>query len=331
MSAFAARVAGIGLASPLGLYSAAAIAAARAGLTRVQIFDGVVGRGDDVRVSRLVEDDREDRASRMALLAAHAFREALAPVSNHSRYRIPCWLSLPQGIDPGGLLPTAQTVLHATVDMGRAGFFVAMQQAMALLERGGTPLVVVAGIDSLVDRPTLEQLALANRILGRSNPDGIIPGEGVACVVLGAPSAVPRNATLGHVLPPQTAVEPIPYNDRSGPASNGRALGRIFRTLAGQTGRRVDEVFAGVTTEAFYGRELSHACLRAPSLMPEPLRTHNVSEAFGDLGAAAGAIALVSAIGSFRGCLRRPAANTSSLVYASSDDGWIGGCIARAA
>ena len=331
VTAFAARVAGVGLASPLGLYSAAAIAAARAGITRIKVFDGAIGRGDDVRVSMLVDVDGEDRASRAAFFAAHAFREALAPLSNQGFPPIPCLLSLPRNIDPEPLLPAGQAAVHATVDMGRAGFFVAMQQAIAVLERGAAPLVVVAGIDSLVDRSTLEQLVGANRVLGRSNPDGLIPGEGVACLLLGTPTAVPRHVSLGCVLSPHTAIEPIPFTDRSGRASNALALGRVFKGLARQAGQQVDEVFAGVTTEAFFGRELSHAYLRAPSLMPEPLRTLNVAEAFGDLGAAAGAIALVSALGSFRKSLRRPVPNASALAYASSDDGWTGGCIARAA
>ena len=315
-----ARVVGVGLASPLGLRCGAAIAAARAGITRFAIAEEMPG---DVRISMLRSVPMPDaRVDRMACLVGHALREALARVGRTIKRRLPCVVALPDGVDPRSLRLDARVDLHRAITSGRAGFFFALRDALRLLCTETTPWVVVAGVDSLVDRETLRRLADANRVLGRSNTDGICPGEGAACLLLGTAATVPHEATLAHVHAPSTAVEPIPFHAGPATISNARGLASVFRDLSAQAGARVDEVFAGVTGERFFGRELSHAYLRVPSLMPEPMRTNVVADALGDVGAAAGAVATAAAIASFRS--RRP--NATALAYASSDDGTIGGC-----
>lgn len=345
MSTFRPRVAGIGLSCPVGLRCAPALAAIRAGITRIQLCEHVIGRGDTVSASMLLEPPLpEDRVGRAGFFARHAVAEALGSVQWNPDEPIPCVLALPEpgsnDLDWRALasmlteLPLANgrkatVALHRPITQGRTGVFAALQATFAMLESGRDPLVLIGGVDSQADLNSLNALVSANRVLGPANPDGVCPGEAAACVVLGHPKAVPSHKSMAMVTLPATAIEPISFRRADGRVSNAQGLGQVFRNLLARVGERVDEVFAGTTTEGFFGREFSHAYLRAPLLMPEPLRIQNVGQALGDVGAASGAVALVQAIAS----LERPSSarstdgNRSALAYASHDSGHVGGCV----
>lgn len=344
-----ARVAGIGMACPVGLRSRPAIAAMNAGITRFFERDDVVGPGGPARASMLMERPLPLlRAERAAFFARHAVAEALSVPVDASRHPLTCVLALPGSevgprIDPGVLMraldgiPTgagtpARLVLHRAVEEGRAGFFLALEAAIALLALGRERLVLVVGVDSCVDTQTLTALAERNRIGSRANLDGIIPGEGAGCVLLGHPSAVSRQQTLALLPANAVAREPVPFAAGGSKTSTAEGLAAVFRTLWLDTRARADEVFAGTTGEVFFGREFAHAYLRNAALMPEPLRQRGLGAALGDVGAAAGAICTVHAIVRLgpAGPGNRGTPNRSSLAYASSDHGLVGGCVVAA-
>lgn len=338
----------IGLACPVGLRAGPALAAIAAGVTRFQRCEHVVGRGDAPSASMLLEPGLpDDRTARAGFFARHAIVDALESSRWDGDAPIPCVLALPEAgpedLDPAALAAvigplrlahgrTAALSFHRVVCEGRVGMFAALAAAFSLIESGREPVVLIAGVDSLVDSRSLTTLVDTNRGLGPANLDGVCPGEAAGCVVLAHPRSLPRARALASITRPCTALEPAPFRRGGGGLSNAHGLAQVLRGLAAQGGERVDEIFAGITTEGFFGRELVHACLRAAGLVPEPLRVRVVGAALGDVGAAAGAAALVQAIASMGRPSpdRRTPANHRALAYASDDSGRVGGCIVHA-
>lgn len=331
-----AQVIGVGMACPVGLHSRAALAAMHAGVVRFVEVDDLVGPGGPVRASRLATlDHAATRTERATALARRAVQEAL---SGHEEAlaarRLPCFLALPE---PGFGAPIARdpitdVLAEVATDSGvrlqferiaaagRAGAFEALAAALTLLARGEEMFALVAGVDSLVDAQTLAELADSDRLLGRTNLDGVIPGEGAACVLLGRPGAAARGRVLAQVVAAAVGREPQPFllaGDRIGA---GEGLSAVFRRLRADVDGRVDQVFAGTSGQLHFGREFSHAYLRNEALMPEPLQCEPLSHALGDVGAAAGAICMVQAVG-------RLSLQLTGLAYASSDSGLVGGCV----
>ena len=345
MPAVIARAVGLGLACPLGLRSRPAITAMAAGITRFVEREDVASADGPVKASMLhALDPRWPRADRIAWLARHALTEVLAGLSEVGP--LPCVLALPAPevgprVDMQALrraLADVRTASGARVQLvlsqrpieeGRAGVFQALETALALLALGRERLVLVGGVDSLVDHATLDALARRNRLLGRTNPDGIIPGEGAAFVLLGHPSVVARQHTLALVRSVAVAREPQPFATQGATISTSAGLSAAFRTLRMELGERTDEVFAATTGEVYFGREFAHAYLRNAALMPEPLRHTPISGSLGDAGAASGAIALVQAIARLGppGPGNRGGSVRLCLAYGSSDAGLVGGCV----
>ena len=336
MAAVVAHVAAIGLACPLGLRSQPALAAMAAGITRFVEVDNIDEADGSLKASLLgALDPALARAERIAWFGRLALAEALAGVEDPSP-ALRCVLSLPaRGVGPpidvaalqhaltDRLAPSAMQV----IEEGRGGVFQALAAALVTLEREGS--VVVGGVDSLVDPSTLATLASRRRLLGRTNLDGIIPGEGAAFVLLTHPTESPRRPPLALIHNVAVAREPQPFLAASPTIGGSSGLSAVFRTLGAGFSERVDEVFAATSGEVYFGREFTHAYLRNAALMPEPLRHNQLSAVLGDVGAAAGAIALVQAIARLgpRGPGNRGRPARLCLAYGSSDTGLVGGCV----
>jgi 3-oxoacyl-[acyl-carrier-protein] synthase-1 len=207
--------------------------------------------------------------------------------------------------------------------------FEALELATAMLDGGVAPLVLVAAVDSRVDTQTLAALANSNRLESSANLDGYIPGEAAACVLLGTASAVSPAQVLATIVGLARAREHRPLVLDPAGVATAEGLAALFRQLRHGFGARVDEVFAATTGERYYAQEFAHASLRNAALMPEPLRLCSIAASLGDLGAAAGAVALVRAVvragPSQAGNRNEP--NAASLIYGSGDDGALGGCV----
>lgn len=345
MPALTAHVIGLGMACPVGLCSATALAAVRAGIVRISEREDVVGPDGPVRahaLSTLAAD--ATRSERALALARHAVQEATAGLHDPPA-PLRCFLALPEpglgpGIDPGALTRALRPVTSSGAPVplelrpadvfatGRAGVFQALAAAASALADEPRRPCLVGGLDSLADRASLRALAARNRLLGPTNLDGILPGEGAAFVLLAHPLATARRPIVARLLAVHTAAEPVPLALATTRTSAALGLTAVFRELRAVHPGRVDEVFAGTTGEVYFGRELSHAYLRNEPLMPEPFRVQPLGAALGDVGAAAGAISLVRALASLAPEAARLEPRRSGLAYGSSDGGLVGGCIA---
>ncbi len=82
---------------------------------------------------------------------------------------------------------------------GRVSAAVALLNARTLIYQGGHHHVLIAGVDSFLNGPTLAAFEARERLLTSQNSNGFIPGEGAAAVVLAAPfaSEEPQLACIG--------------------------------------------------------------------------------------------------------------------------------------
>ncbi|WP_181234152.1 beta-ketoacyl synthase N-terminal-like domain-containing protein [Enhygromyxa salina] len=204
--------------------------------------------------------------------------------------------------------------------------FHALALARDQLFAGAVDLALVGGADSLVTTDELQQLARDNILLGKSNPDGLIPGEGAAFFLLarrGEPGALATIETvaLGQELEPRSMGGP--------PRAAG--LTRLFAQLRGTGAARAEVVVSALAYQRWWAREFSHAYLRNAALMPEPLVAVAPSSGLGDLGAAAGGVALATAVWEFHPLVARRGARVldRALVYGCTDSGTLGACLLR--
>ncbi|MCA9699711.1 MAG: hypothetical protein KC431_19450, partial [Myxococcales bacterium] len=241
------RAAALGMACPLGLRLRPALAAIHAGISPFFDHETFVGPGGPARVAML-DDPRvpTTRHGRAAFFLRHAVAESLASLAaadDLAQRPLACILALPQPglgpqLDPAALMRElegltlasglpAKLRLHGAVTEGRAGIFAALETALALLTLGREPLILLAGVDSLVDDETLHALADRNLLMGRSNFDGVFPGEGAGCVVL---TVDPRQRPLAYLLANAVAREPEPFVDvaATGKISGAQGLAAVF-------------------------------------------------------------------------------------------------------
>jgi len=316
----------------------------RAGLQRyIEVEEVSDGAGEPARACWLEALDEEERLERALWFA----REALVELTEEWRALggsfpepVPTFIAGPDpylGPAPSSeelrrrlvrCLPEGLQVLlgpAGVIDGGRAALFEAMRRALALLASGRYPMVLVGGLDSAACPSVLRALVDENRLLGKLNGDGLLPGEGAAFLLLASPRQLSARQALGLVLGVTTAQDPHPFAGQE--PNRGDGLTRVFRDLTASFRARADEIFSAQPSEGFWGRELNYAYLRNPTLMPEPMRTTLVGAELGDTGSAAGAIALVLALESFRPPIFPRPIGRSALVYASADEGLVGACV----
>lgn len=339
-------IAGASLVCPLGLYSQAALAAMRAGISRFERLDE-----PEATVSRLARvAPTATRGERMIALTRYALSEIGKSIKQYKLYSLPVFLALPEKdssarYDELALIDVLKQELIAHAELqpvlpfecvsfcDRAGLFRALNRAARFLQQEHYPAALVGGIDSLVDPETLSELAARGCLLGGTNLDGRIPSEAAGFFLVQPPQYRGPHPALARILAVEEDQDLKPYSQvQAGEAlTNAEGLTRVFHRLSRFYQARTDGVFSAQPGEGFWGREFSYAYLRNAALMPEPLRMESVGSEIGDTGAAAGGVALLRAIASF--CPPKwscQPACASALVYGSSDSGAIGACLIEA-
>jgi len=199
------------------------------------------------------------------------------------------------------------------VRIGHDGFMAVLQAACALLERGEATCCLLGAVDSAVDRGYIHWLEQTGRLRSRQQPNGLAPGEAAAfCFVA-------RKSTLS--APDSALVEfgPVGRYQESNPwylgqATIGDGLTNAVRHAIG--GRTIDACYADLNGESWRSAEWDYAYLRNGKHFAHPLDIRHPSEAWGDIGAASGAmLTLMAAWDLQEGML----GHQSALVCASSD------------
>ncbi|PRP95829.1 3-oxoacyl-(acyl carrier protein) synthase [Enhygromyxa salina] len=331
----------VGMAGPVGLYSAAALAAMRAGLTQFELDDEI-----DFSISKSSYlEPGASRAQRTLALMEIAFAEMLRALVELGLTSIPLVLALPSPEEHGRTIqaqaskalsrmsaengaPPIDVSNRGGVVAGRAGTMHALSLARELLDGDKVPFVLVGAMDSLVDSVTVEQFDRAGLLLSPESPDGRIPGEAAVFLLVSNEhrSARAQILALDHLQHPESFAAYL-----HGQASaHARGLTELFARLSRGLDGRVEGVFSGQPHGEFWGREFSYAYLRNAPFMPEPLYHRDVGAELGDVGAAAGAVAILQAMDELNPSPRLYLApRETALVYAVSDRGDFGGCVLR--
>jgi 3-oxoacyl-[acyl-carrier-protein] synthase-1 len=331
-----------GIATPLGLSSQATSCAIAAGLTGFTTTEARDRAGDPARASRLAQLGAETpREDRMLFLARHALAECLAELDPRRLTSIACYLALPEShgrpFDEAYVVRGVRDLAGAQLPLdwsarplrlGRAGVFHALEAATGLIASGRAPLALIGGVDSHCDRGSLRHLIQHDRILGRHNLDGLIPGEGAGFVLLARRDASHAfGPPRGQLLSAATARDALPFGQRSPLPAVGltTAFRQLRRAHAGQP--RPQLLYSCQTAESFWGRELNHAYLRNGELMPEPFRTTTIADSLGDAGAASPVVQLAMACRGLAMGARAGRPISHAIVYGAADHGEVGACI----
>ena len=334
--ASAIAILGAGLDNALGTSLPAVSAAHRAGLSAYREQDwlpsGVDGRPLLCATHGLLPPGAAID-ERMLSLARRPLAEALHPVRERlqtSGARVGVFLALPPyrpGWDEGrklALLKTWFTSLpfpflrdHSGIlETGHHGAISLLRQACAALESGAVELCLVGGIDSWIDIELLDWLDRQGRLKGEESPQGLVPGEGAAFLVLGTTGTAQRLGApiLGRLLAVGEAVDPTPWH--LGGAIRGDGLATLLRELLHPELPIAEMTLADLNGESWRVDEWIIAYLRSAARHGEPLDLRHPADGWGDLGAASGAALVALAIHELR---RDPYGPGTALVWTASD------------
>lgn len=338
------RVLSLGVATPLGLgtkINQTEIAAGSMLVTETKILDPM---GTPIRTARIpmIHADKK-RAVRMAGLGRKAVRECLRVLDKRKSWDLPLFLGLPGArsgglVDANALLERLRTAMPPTMRLnvsdtqifatGRAAVFEALKVAVDWLDSGAGKLALVGGIDSMCDVASLTYLGKSGRALGAANPDGVIPGEAAAFILLGRDDILPSASSGMRVVACAIGQEARHFSQTQPNLAAG--LTKVLRDLRSDkevSRRRPDYLLSCQTGETFWAKEFTMAYLRNATIIPEPLRASLIAEWLGDVGAASGAVLVAIAEGWLRKQAELPDPPKRVLIYGCSDDGPIGACV----
>jgi 3-oxoacyl-[acyl-carrier-protein] synthase-1 len=264
--------------------------------------------------------------ARMLRLATWALVEATAACTEPP----PLLLAVPEArrglSDPIGadFLHDLQTQAETPVDeahsklyrQGGAGGLLAIRDALALLAAGQFPCVLVGAVDTFLDLPLLLALERDQRLAGAS-PDGFIPGEASAFLLLASRGAA-RQLRMDPIARVTAAAAGVERGHRgSSRPLLGDGLSETFQSLFAQVGQgpKVPCVYAGMNGESLPGKEWGVAYLRSSTRFNPDCEIEHPADCVGDAGAALGLAMLgMAAIGIENGHHASPV-----LVWSTSD------------
>jgi 3-oxoacyl-[acyl-carrier-protein] synthase I len=210
-----------------------------------------------------------------------------------------------------------------TLQDGHAGALRLLEHARDLIIKGEVEQCVVGGVDSLLNEQDIVRLQKTYRIRGPENAHGVIPGEGAAFVLLSPRMRPVRSATrllgVGVALEKDTVLSPR--------FSQGRGLQDALNLAVQDAAIEESTVTFRVSDlngERYRAWESLLAATRFYRTRRERLPCWYLAAAVGDLGAAAGALALIVAAAAVS---RDYAAGSIAMCEASSDEGLRAACL----
>ena len=298
----------VGLVSSVGLSASATCAALRAGIsnpteTRFLNADGewIMGHG--------VTLDAPWRArTKLVKMAAMAVDECLIGRSTAEHGAMPVLLCVSEGDRPGRLEGldrslladiAAELGLHfdlarsVVVPMGRPASLHALVLARQLIYEKGSTHVLIVAADTLLIGSTLSAYGTQARLLSSTNPNGFMPGEGAAAVLLGRASSNGRELQcigLGE------GVEEAHINSEKPLRADGLSLA-MKRALADAQCQIQDLDFriADISGEQYFFKEAALAVSRTMRTLKGEFDIWHPADGIGETGAVIGAAMIASA------------------------------------
>ncbi len=302
------HVTGGGMCCAVGFDAPAARAALRAGLSHFEESDFFGDRGQRLLVARLPLGDLWG-ARRLATMLASVVSECVGLASGFDASSTALLLLLPERGRPGASDtwgPACFAACHAetgrpfhpasrVLPLGRAGVGAALTAAQALLagdDDGGAPpaRVIIAGVDSYLNAPSVNHLLRRERLLSVGATDGFIAGEAAGGVLVElAPPARPALRILGVGAADEEATidDDVPQR--------GRGLTAAARRALAASGRRAEEMrfrISDASGEPFHFREAALAAARLLDHAEGEMPLLHIADSVGETGAAVGPLTL---------------------------------------
>jgi len=334
-------VAGAGMITPLGANVEMTAAAVRAGISAYQEIDYFDKNYNAIKMAMvpeaalenclnevLLKGDISAKQARMLQLATCALYELTPILSNINK--VPLFLAGPEQLnvnDHGINKQFLENIEHQSgididlensriISSGRAGGLSSIQLAFRYFESIDQDYVLVGGIDTFYDKPVLDALDNADRLLCGAAKDGFVPGEGAGFLLLTRSAVLaarydnqivflcePGNGTeSGHLMSEQ------PYR--------GEGLDQAFKqALQNYTGPEIATIYASMNGEHHWAKECGVALLRNKPHFQDAVTVEHYADCYGDLGAATASVLA----GIITEKIKKGQSNAPSLIYCSSD------------
>lgn len=318
-----------GACTSVGASLASTDCALRAGMDHFRDSDFSDRRGAAIRVASLVDASLWGR-QRLARWAALALLDCLRSFSGQLDLgRVPVLLLAAERERPHSEDARYQAIyafLEAQFDqrfhplsriaaLGRTSIGPALELASDWLLAGESEHVLIVGADSYLDSASVNHCLAQKRLRVHGNPQGFIPGEAAAAVLV---SARPMAGAL-QICGVGVADEPGRMFGEQ--PSRAQGLSAALRQAMARSGIEPAEFDLRVSDqngEAFYAREAAHALTRLASDGLPHLHTLTVADCVGEVGAALGPLMLAW----LSRCLgRSDAPGRRALAHLAGDDG----------
>jgi 3-oxoacyl-(acyl-carrier-protein) synthase len=328
-----------GARTPLGLQSALAAAALRAGIVAMREHPFMVDQVGEPMPGAL--DPELDPGfvgpARFLALAESALREACLPLSpwTDRPIRIPLVVAFPE-FRPGftahdaerirlGLgqfkgLPIELTDVSVAPG-GHAGGLIALATAVRRLQAGQISACLVGGVDSYFHPDTMEWLDENRQLAGSVSRSGFVPGEGAGFCLLMNERACQRlelNAIV-QIRSVATGKETklIKTEDVCLAEGLSAAVRDAVQAMHAPE-ERINQIICDMNGERYRGEEWGFVCLRLSQYFDDPTAYLSPADCWGDVGAASGPLfAMLVCQAVLRGYARGP----RTMLWASSENG----------
>lgn len=324
MSAPAVHIIGTGLVAAPGYDAAAACAAIRCKIANVTETAFIVA-GEPLFAAQISLPDDLRGHRKVHTLLGCAASEALAE-AGPSTAPLLALIAVADPQRPGALLPDDEALLTTlaadlgtTLDprsrvlrLGRWAGAAAVDEARRALA-GGQPRVLVVAYDSLLTGATINHLAATGRLITKDQPDGYIPGEAAAALVLGLTPAASsiRLAGLG------IGQEPVLRGSDKRLRADG--LSAAIRAAVQEAQRPMHQIgwrIAAVRGDQYDFAEDAAAMARTMRQVRPRFDSWTPMDCLGEIGAAALPAVIVVAVHAFR---RGYAPGDSVLIHLGGD------------
>lgn len=298
MTALAVRR--FGMVTALGFNAPASLAALRAGISAVRATRWVeLETGQPLRGAMVPLPQWWEGTGKLADLVAPAIQECLASLPPAQAARVPLLIGVSHPQRPGRfadldarLLPEVQARLgwpahpqSRLIAADQTSGFQALLQAQALIASDQAEQVVVAGVDSFLQRDTLRAYEQRRRLMTESNSNGFFPGEAGAAVLV---SAAGGPGSELRVLGVGSGTEPAPIESTE--AFQARGMTGAVRQALEAAGRRLREIAYRLTDLSGEHYKFKEAAFVAGRLgggeRDQPLDLWHPIEYLGEVGAA---------------------------------------------
>jgi 3-oxoacyl-[acyl-carrier-protein] synthase-1 len=205
---------------------------------------------------------------------------------------------------------------------GGAGAIFLLASAEQMLRHGEVDTCIIGGVDSLLNGKDIDRLRETHRLQGPEGPDGFIPGEGAAFILVSLENG---SEALARILGVGSAIE---SDCVTGPRySQGTGLVAAMQSAIHDSGMEEATVSLRVSNlngERYAAWEAAIAVPRFYRTRRERLPVWYMASAVGDTGAASGALGMVlSAFGIAGGY----APGAYVMCEAASEDGLRAACL----